>query len=165
MRPEEYLALQWKDVDLERGTVMVRRALIWRETGGGWYFGEPKTARSRRSIPLPPSTLRALKEHRRVQAEERLKAGAEYQNNDLVFATSEGGPIQPRNLKRRHLRPILERAKLPVSFRLYDLRHTCATLLLASGEHPKVVGERLGHATVTLTHTFCLQCKRPLHRG
>ncbi len=68
-----------------------------------------------------------------------------------MFATTEGGPLQPRNLKRRHLRPILKSAKLPQDFRLYDLRHSCATLLLAAGEHPKIVSERLGHATVILT--------------
>jgi integrase len=151
MRPEEYLGLQWKDVDLDGGVVMVRRALIWRATGGGWYFGEPKTAHSRRSIPLPDSTFRALAAHRRQQAEVRLKAGSKYQQHDLVFATPEGSPLMPRNLKRRHLRPILKLAKLPSDFRLYDLRHTCATLLLAAGEHPKVVSERLGHATVMLT--------------
>ncbi len=151
MRPEEYLGLQWKDVDLSGGTVTVRRALIWKDKGGGWYFGEPKTARSRRSIPLPASTTRALAEHRRQQAAERLKAGADYQQNDLVFATAEGSPLMPRNLKRRHFRPILERAKLPEDFRLYDLRHSCATLLLSAGEHPKVVSERLGHASITLT--------------
>ena len=60
MRPEEYLGLQWKDVDLESETVTVRCALIWRAKGGGRYFGEPKTARSRLQIPLPASTLRAL---------------------------------------------------------------------------------------------------------
>ena len=151
MRPEEYLGLQWKDVDLVRGTVTMRRALIWRARGGGWYFGEPKTARSRRSIPLPATTLRALAEHRRKQAEERLKVGPSYQQHDLVFATPAGGPLSPHNLKRRHFRPILKSAKLPQGFRLYDLRHSCATLLLAAGEHPKVVSERLGHATVTLT--------------
>lgn len=150
MRPEEYLGLQWKDVDLERGRITVQRALVWREKGG-WYFGETKTARSRRSIPLPASTVRALTEHRRKQGEERLKLGPDYQQHDLVFATPEGGPLAPRNLKRRHFRPILERAKLPSDFRLYDLRHSCATLLLAAGEHPKVVSERLGHATVMLT--------------
>jgi integrase len=90
MRPEEYLGLQWKDVDLERGTVTVRRALVWREKGD-WYFEETKTARSRRSIPLPASTARALAEHRRKQGEERLKLGPEYQQHDLVFATPEGG--------------------------------------------------------------------------
>lgn len=151
MRPEEYLGLQWKDVDLDRGVVTVRRALVWRSTGGGWYFSETKTARSRRQIPLPASTMRALAEHRRQQAAERLKAGATYQQHDLVFATPEGGPLAPRNLKRRHFRPILEQAKLPADFRLYDLRHSCATLLLAAGEHPKVVSERLGHASITLT--------------
>jgi integrase len=57
----------------------------------------------------------------------------------------------PRNLKRRHFRPILKAAKLPDDFRLYDLRHSCATLLLAAGENPKVVSERLGHASITLT--------------
>ena len=151
MRPEEYLGLQWKDLDLEKGIVTVRRAIIWRAKGGGWHFDETKTVRSRRSIPLPASTLRSLKEHRRLQAEERLKAGAAYQQHDPVFATSEGSPLMPRNLKRRHLRPILKAAKLPTNFRLYDLRHSCATLLLAAGENPKVVSERLGHASITLT--------------
>ena len=77
--------------------------------------------------------------------------GPEYNNYDLAFATWAGGPLMPCNLKRRHFRPLLERVKLPSDFRLYDLRHSCATLLLAAGEHPKVVSERLGHATVTLT--------------
>jgi integrase len=77
--------------------------------------------------------------------------GPDFQQHDLVFATTEGGPLASRNLKRRHFRPILKRAKLPLDFRLYDLRHSCAILLLAAGEHPKVVSERLGHATVTLT--------------
>jgi integrase len=151
MRPEEYLGLQWKDVDLTQGIVSVQRALVWRATGGGWYFGEPKTARSRRSIPLPASTLRSLIEHRRKQAEERLKAGSDYEQHDLIFATSLGQPLMPRNLKRRHFRPILKSAKLPDDFRLYDLRHSCATLLLSAGENPKVVSERLGHASITLT--------------
>ena len=151
MRPEEYLALQWQDVDFNRGVVTVRRALVWPRKGAGWTFTEPKTARSRRSIPLPASVTAALASHKRQQAAERLKAGAEYQNHDLVFASQEGTPIMMRNLLRRHFKPILKRAKLPDTFRLYDLRHSCATLLLAANEHPKVVSERLGHASVTLT--------------
>lgn len=151
MRPEEYLALQWKDVDLEKRTVTVQRALIWNRKGGGWTFTAPKTARSRRSIPIPESVVRALVSHKRQQAETRLKAGAVYQNHDLVFATSEGTPIMPRNLLSRHFKPTLKRAKLPATIRLYDLRHTCATLLLAANEHPKIVSERLGHASITLT--------------
>lgn len=150
MRPEEYLGLQWKDINFENGTATVRRTLLWRN-GGGWYFDEPKTSRSRRTIPLPSSLMRALSEHRRRQVELRLKAGAQYQNNDFVFATGWGTPLMRRNLIRRHFRPILKRANLSASFRLYDLRHSCATLLLAASENPKVVSERLGHASIVLT--------------
>lgn len=150
MRPEEYLALKWSDVDLQKGVAMVVRTLIWRK-GGEWYFGEPKTARSRRAVPLPASVLVALQEHKRRQAVERLKAGATYQNNELVFAMRDGRPILLRTLDRLHFKPTLKRAKLTESFRLYDLRHSCATLLLAANEHPKVVSERLGHAGITLT--------------
>lgn len=150
MRPEEYLALKWSDVDLQKGMVTVVRTLIWRK-GGEWYFGEPKTARSRRAVPLPASVLVALQEHKRRQAAERLKAGATYQANELVFAMRDGRPILLRTLDRLHFKPTLKRAKLTESFRLYDLRHSCATLLLAANEHPKVVSERLGHAGITLT--------------
>jgi integrase len=150
MRPEEYLGLQWKDVDLVKGTVTVQRTLVQR-MGGGWYFGEPKTARSRRTIPLPSSVLKSLAEHRRRQLEARMSAGESYHNHDLVFATADGGPLHIRNLTNRHFKPILERAKLAKTFRLYDLRHSCATLLLLANEHPKVVSERLGHASINLT--------------
>jgi integrase len=151
MRPEEYLALQWKDVDLETRIVTVQRALVWNRKGGGWTFTAPKTARSRRNIPLPESLAQALTAHRRRQSEARLKAGTGYQKYDLVFATRDGTPIMPRNLLSRHFKPILKRAKLPHSVRLYDLRHTCASLLLAANEHPKIVSERLGHASIVLT--------------
>jgi integrase len=150
MRPEEYLALHWKDLDLIQGTATVQRTLVWRK-GGGSYFGEPKSAHSRRTVPFPTSVLKWLLEHRRQQMEERLKLGADYENHDLVFATAEGKPLHYRNVANRHFRPVLIRAKLPATFRLYDLRHSCATLLLGENEHPKVVSERLGHASVTLT--------------
>lgn len=150
MRPEEYLALKWSDIDLQKGAATVQRTLLWRK-GGEWYYGEPKTARSRRTVPFPASILSALQEHKRGQAAERLKAGAAYQNNGLVFATPDGRPILLRTLDRLHFKRILKRAKLSQSFRLYDLRHSCATLLLAANEHPKVVSERLGHANIILT--------------
>ena len=150
MRPEEFLALKWSDVELDRGVAIVRRALVWRK-GGGWYFDEPKTSRSRRTVPLPASLVKSLAAHKRKQAEVRLKAGSLYQNNDLIFATGEGSPHNSRNLTNRHFRPILKRAELSLNFRLYDLRHSCATLLLSVGENPKVVSERLGHASIVLT--------------
>jgi integrase len=150
MRPGEYLGLQWRDVDLKKGAVVVRRTLV-PNSDGGWDFAEPKTAQSARTIPLSRSVTRALIEHRRVQAEEKLKAGETYEDHDLVFAGPRGHALQLRNLVHRHFKPILKEAKLPAALRLYDLRHSCATLLLSQGEHPKVVSERLGHASVTLT--------------
>jgi len=150
MRPEEYLGLQWKDIHLQRGTVTVQRALVWRN-GQQWRFGEPKTSRSRRSIPIATSLTQALIEHKRRQAEERLKAGPAYQNLDLVFATKDGGPLMRRNLVRRHFKPILKRAGLDESLTLYGLRHSCATLLLTANVNPKVVSERLGHSSITMT--------------
>lgn len=149
MRPEEYLGLQWKDVDFENKIIAVRRAVVTRK-GGGFIFTEPKTARSRRSIPLSNSMLSALKIHRRKQLEEKLKRGAKYQNFDLIFTSEIGTPIMHRNLLRRHFKPIIKAAELP-EIRLYDLRHTTATLLLSAGENPKVVSERLGHASIVLT--------------
>ena len=151
MRPEEFFGLQWKDLDLEKGIATVQRALVWRDKKQGWLFTEPKTAKSRRSIPLPASIVRALASHKARQGEQRLKAGTKYENHDLVFATRNGAPLMRRNVLRSHFRPILEKAGLPASIRLYDLRHTCATLLLAANEHPKVVSERLGHSNITLT--------------
>ena len=150
MRPEEFLGLKWSDLDLQQCTAVVRRVLVWRK-GGGWYFGEPKTSRSRRTVSLPSTLVRMLTAHRSKQMEARLKAGAAYQNNDLLFATVEGTPHNSRNLAQRHLVAILKNAGLPLDFRLYDLRHSCATLLLVAGENPKVVSERLGHASVVLT--------------
>ena len=149
MRPSEALGLQWSEVDLKRGTVTVRRTLV--RVKKQWHLAEPKTTKSRRSIPLPVSMIHAVGAHRRRQAELRLRQGADYQDNDLVFATDRGAPLDLRNLNKRHLKPILKAAGLPHTIRTYDLRHTCATLLGAAGENPKVISERLGHASVTLT--------------
>ena len=149
MRPEEYFGLQWKDIDFEQKAFAVRRALVWRK-GGGFIFTEPKTARSRRSIPFSDSLITVLKSHRRNQLEQKMKLGASYQNYDLVFATELGTPLMNKNISCRHFKPIIKKAEVP-EIRLYDLRHTTATLLLLAGENPKVVSERLGHASVTLT--------------
>lgn len=151
MRPEEYLALKWSDLDLVRGVAVVQRALVWRK-GGGYKFGEPKTKKSRRSIPLPAGLVAKLKAHRRLQLERKLQLGQAYSNLDLIFATELGTPIHYRNLTQRHYRKILKKAELASEgLVLYSLRHTCATLLLTSGENPKVVSERLGHSSVKVT--------------
>ena len=91
-----------------------------------------------------------MQAHRRLQVEERLRAGKAYQDHDLVFATPTGTPPNYRGLVLSHFNRILERAGITPR-RVYDLRHTAATLLLVLGEHPKVVSERLGHSSVTIT--------------
>ena len=148
MRPEEYLALQWSDVDFKRGRAQVRRALVRHKRD--WSFEEPKTARSRRTVYLPAPLLERLAHHKRSQAEERLKIGPTWQAFDLIFCGEQGTPLTIPNLTYRYFRPILKKAELP-HIRLYDLRHTCATLLLIAEENPKVVSERLGHSTIVLT--------------
>jgi integrase len=125
MRPGKYLASEWTDVDLKAGNLTVRRALV-RRKDGRWEFDEPKTPQSRRKIPLPPSVVASLATHEREQAEERLTQGPEYNNQDLVFATSTGAPLNQINLSRRHFKPILRDAGLSKEFRMYDLQHTCA---------------------------------------
>jgi integrase len=147
MRPEEYLGLQWKEVDFEHAAVSVQRALVWsRITPGRWSLEEPKTKESRRTIPLALPLVHELRRHRDAQAELRLRTGS-----DFVFCSQAGTPLNLDNLRHRHFQPILKRAGLPSNVRLYDLRHTCASLLGLAGEHPQVIKERLGHATITLT--------------
>lgn len=145
MRPEEYLALKWEDVDFDRGSVAVRRTLCRRRReaqtrGGSMYLGLPKTSKSRRTIPLCQNTVSCLRSHRPV----------EWDPSQFVFLSKAGTPILADNLCRHHFKPALKRAKLP-NIRLYDLRHTMATALLVAGVNPKIVSERLGHSSIVLT--------------
>jgi integrase len=148
-RPSEALAWTWADLDTEYATISTVRSLV--RTQDGWELADTKTSRSRRSVPLPTSIMRRLQEHRAGQAKERLTAGPLYAGHGLLFATATGEPIDLHNLRQRQFRRVLKRAGLPCTLRLYDLRHSCATLLLAAGEHPKVVSERLGHASTAMT--------------
>ena len=149
MRPGEALGLKWTDVDLDSGKVTVCRSLT--RIGRDWFLEEPKTARSRRTIPIPRNVVKDLEEHKEEQEEVKLKAQeGDYIDNGFVFATQVGSPLDKQNIVNRHFKPLLDSAGLP-EIRLYDLRHTCATLLLSAGVNPKIVSERLGHASTTLT--------------
>lgn len=151
MRPAEVQALRWRDVDLDAGELRIERALVWLDNGRRWEIGEPKTKLSRRAIPLPRFIVRDLGAYRAEQARSRLRRAPNYVDHGLVFASRDGGPMHRRNLRARVFLPIITAADLPTSLRWYDLRHTCATLLLAAGENPRVVSERLGHSTVAFT--------------
>ncbi len=144
MRQGELLGLRWRDVNLDAGEPHVQRQ--WARNR---QFTEPKTAKGRRKIDLPASAVRSLREHDRMQREERVLLGPEYEDNDLVFSTYQGKPIPVQTLTD-NLKRLLRKAGCP-EIRFHDLRHTAATLLLLQGIHPKVVQERLGHSTIGMT--------------
>lgn len=148
MRQGELLGLSWKDVDLERGIISVRRTLT--RTGSRLGLGEPKTKNSRRMVQLTKIATVALRTHRKRQMKERLAYAGLWKDHDLVFATQTGTLINPTNLIKRSFRPLLEKADLP-KIRFHDLRHTAATLLFAQDIHPKYVQELLGHANIGIT--------------
>ncbi len=115
----------------------------------GPTFTAPKNGKGR-SIRLTRRAAEALKAHKAAQNAERLKIGDLWDDNGLVFCTHGGRPLNFRNLATASFKPLLKRAELP-DIRFHDLRHTCATLLLSRGHHPKLVQELLGHSSVAMT--------------
>lgn len=148
LRLGEALALRWSDIDFAERRAVVGRA-VQHQRGVGLAFVEPKSARSRRTVPLPPETLQALEGQRRANDDDRRNAGSQWQANDLVFPNPVG---RPRNMTYRAIsfHAALKRAGLP-RLRLHDLRHTAATHLLTKHVHPKVVQDLLGHSTIAIT--------------
>ena len=146
LRPSEGLALRW--TDLRGDTIRVERVLVDVERQP-LYFAPTKSRESTRAIVLPKFTLEALKDWKRRQAEERLKAGPAWTDNGLIFPDEVGQPLRQDNTRIPFGR-LLKRAELP-PMRIYDLRHSAATLLLEAGEDLTVVKERLGHSTIVLT--------------
>ncbi len=144
----ELLALRWLDVDLDRAIMEIMRTARFFK-GRGVTFGQPKSHRSRRPIALSPETVKVLSDHRREQVEDRLRAGPGYEDRDLVFADPVGRAVYDSTV-RRAFYGIIRVAGLG-HLRIHDLRHTAATLMLRAGVNPKVVSERLGHATVSIT--------------
>jgi integrase len=144
LRPSEMLALRWSDVDLKAGTLGINRALSDGE------FATPKTPRSRRKIDLSNTARAALRTHRKRQLKEQMQRVGLWKDHGLIFPSTVGTPLSHRNVVRS-FKALLTRASLPTGTRLYDLRHTCATLLLNSDVHPKYVQELLGHASISQT--------------
>jgi integrase len=147
LRRGELQGLKWEDVDLDAGTLQVRRTLS--EPKGGYIFETPKSGKGR-NIRLTQKAAAALREHRKRQLEERMEHGALWRDHGLVFPSGIGAPLLGGNLNRT-FKATLQCAGLPRSTRFHDLRHTCATLLLRQGVHVKFVQELLGHADISLT--------------
>ncbi|HUY97272.1 MAG TPA: site-specific integrase [Verrucomicrobiae bacterium] len=148
MRQGELLALKWREVDCEAGTLRVTGTL--QRSEGRMTLSEPKTPRSRRQVALAEQAVEALRRHRARQTEDRLRLGAAWDDSDLVFTNGHGGPLEAAHVVNFGFRPLLARAGLP-AIRFHDLRHSAATLLLSRGVHPKIASEMLGHASTGVT--------------
>ncbi len=133
LREGEILGLERKDVSLDEGILQVRQTVV--SIRGRLSLGEPKTDKAKRAVAIPGFVADVLKDH--------LK------KDGLLFATSTGKPVSPRNLLR-HFHLSLARAGIP-RVKFHSLRHSYATIQLISGTNPKIVQEALGHSTITLT--------------
>ena len=149
LRRGELLGLSWSDIDLDRRQLRVTKALQ-RVTGQGLILTETKTRRGRRSIILPIGTVEALRRHRVRQLEDRRIAGSAWKQTEFVFTSARGTPLDGDNLISRPFARLLEQTGLP-PMRFHDLRHSCASLLLAQGVAPRIVMETLGHSRIAVT--------------
>jgi integrase len=147
LRRSEALALKWSEVDLEGGVLRVTGSL--QRLKGKLSIQSPKTEKSERVLDIPKVLLQKLREHRTRQLKEKIALGQNWQDTGLVFTTSIGTPIDPRGVKRQ-LDAILKTAEMR-HYRIHDLRHFFASLLLAQGAELKVVSEMLGHSDIRIT--------------
>lgn len=147
MRRSEVLGLQWRDVDLSEGALMVRRGL--QRVDGQLQLLPTKTVRSRRTIPLPECVARALRIHRAAQDDERCELGDRWPQSGHVFTRPIGTPIDPANCTKL-VQAACKSAGLR-KVRLHDFRHGYVSVLLSVGVPPRTTMEIVGHSTMDMT--------------
>jgi integrase len=147
LRRSELLGLRWEDVDLDGGTMQVRRGL--HRIDGKLQAMDTKTARSRRTIPLPGLVCRSLRGHRRNQERERLSLAERWPDLGFVFTTPIGTPLDPDNCSKV-VRAAMKTAGVRV-VRMHDFRHGCVSVLLGLGVPPRTVMEIAGHSAIEMT--------------
>lgn len=147
LREGEILGLRWIDVDFTAHTLRVEQTV--QRIGTALVVAAPKTTGSRRRLPLPGLVEQALQRHAERMVEAQKDGGYRWNPHGLVFPSEAGTPIEPRNLVR-HFKQLLRDAELP-DIRFHDLRHSCATMLIAQGVHPRIVMEILGHSQISVT--------------
>ena len=147
IRRGEALALRWDRVDLDAAVMRIEATLA--RIGGRLVSTEPKTERSRRTVPLPPGVVTMLRKHRTAQLEERLRAANQWTDTDLVFTTEFGTPVDPRNLLRT-MQAAARTAGVKDAV-VHSLRHSAATSWLESGVHIEAVSDMLGHSSIAIT--------------
>jgi integrase len=148
IREGELLGLKWSDLDWENKCLQIQRQ-IQRLSEVGVVFSEPKTAAGKRLIVLSSTVVLKLFEQKKHQELIKQFAGDRWKENNLIFTSTIGTPVDRRNMYRE-FKSIIKKAGLP-DIRFHDLRHTAATLMLQQGVHPKIVQERLGHSDISLT--------------
>jgi len=148
VRRGEMLALRWRNLDLDIGTLAVVET-AYRLGNGEYRIKEPKTPQSRRTVILSSSLVELFKVYRADQELLRIQLGVSLNADDFVFIRPDGSPINP-NAVTLAFKRIIKRAGLK-DIRIHDLRHTHASLMLKAGVHPKVVSERLGHSNISIT--------------
>ena len=148
MRRSELLALRWSDTDLVLGQLSVVRSLHHLRDGK-MVFRAPKTAKGKRMIALSPVTCSVLRDHLEQQKTVCLLMGKPLGDNDLVFSRSDGSPLLPDTVTGTWIKLVRQNGLAGVRF--HDARHTHASLMLKQGIHPKIVQERLGHASIGIT--------------
>ena len=149
MRLGEIFGLSWDAVDIEKGVIYVKRALV--TSRAGVNFEEPKTKASRRQIPLSADITAQLRKYKALQEWRKNILGDQWSALNLVITGEFGGVFNTSNFTSRYFKPLLKKINAPVNFKFHDLRHTHATLLLLKGIAVKVVSERLGHSTIAMT--------------
>jgi integrase len=153
MRRSEALALKWADVDLLLLKISINKSLSYlnkSKDGNRILIKAPKTAKSRRNISITPSNAAVLREYYQKQNETRQSLGLPLlAESDFVFCTVEGKPYLPNSITHTWIK-LVRRCGLK-GIRLHDTRHSHASLLLKQGVHPKIVQERLGHASIAIT--------------
>jgi len=147
LRRGEALALKWEHVDLDAGLLLVRGTLG--RVNGRLLVTEPKTARSRRSVPLSPGVVALLRKHRKSQLEDRMRASNVWQDTGHVFTTESGAPVDPRNLLR--VMAVAAKSAQIEGVGVHTLRHSAAVAWLEAGVHIKAVSDLLGHSSIAIT--------------
>ena len=147
-RRGEALGLHWRDVDLDAATARIRWTVS--RTPEGLTLTEPKTAKSRRVVPLPARVVADLRTHRSAQLEQRLAFGPAWHDRGLVFSNELGDLWEPRNVSRAFT-VLAAAAGLPPGVGLHTLRHTVATRLLEDGANMRKVQDLLGHSSYVIT--------------